>query len=113
MPRTNSCRATSLVTGEPEQVPRVVHELVDLHAADDAQRALLHAHEVDEDEQDDAGEECVGGELPRRDDRDGGRPVLEAGVGGHGGGLYAQVLTPASANVCIPSCAAAASLRTA
>src|SRR4051812_23885363 len=50
MPRTSSERIT-LMAGEAEQVPAVVHELVDARARDERGDALFGADEVDEDEE--------------------------------------------------------------
>src|SRR4051794_11494894 len=83
IPRTSRERtmvACPLVAGEAEEVPGVVHELVDGSAGEQRRGAFFGADEVDQHEHDHAGEDRVRHELARRDD--GGR-CCGSGVDGH------------------------------
>src|SRR3954468_24217653 len=62
-------RSGPLVAGEAEEVPSVVHELVDRRPADQRERAFLGPDEVDQHEQQRPGEQDVGLQLMPRDDR--------------------------------------------
>src|ERR1700754_2177621 len=73
IPRTSSERTMVLpvlcrsVAGEGEQVPAVVDELVDHLAREDRRGPLVHPDEVQEGEQDHAGEHRPRSDLPEGD----------------------------------------------
>src|SRR3954454_1675827 len=70
MPRTSRDLTIASVAGEAEQVTPVVEPLVHGGAVDEGERSLLGPDEVDDDQQDEAGEQRVGQQLARRGDRD-------------------------------------------
>src|ERR1044071_7562406 len=69
-PRTSFWESTALVAGEAEQVPGVVHELVERHAREDRRRALFGADEVEQHDRQQRREQRVGDQVPEREQRD-------------------------------------------
>ena len=57
------------MTRKAEQVPAVVHELVDIHARDDRGGAFFSADEVDGQQQQQPAEHGPGRQFPERDGR--------------------------------------------
>src|SRR5262245_28064053 len=58
------------VAGEAEQVPAVVHELVDVGAAEDVQRTLFGADEVEHQHEEQSAEDRIRSDLAKGDGRD-------------------------------------------
>jgi hypothetical protein len=63
----------SLMAREPQEMPRVMHELVDIGAAEQRRGALFRPDEIDGEQREQAAENGPGQNLADRDDGKGNR----------------------------------------